>query len=273
MVASQSSYRHAQPSSDVGSSGPTSSVSSFQNTTGDLPSGSTETYAKDETPVQTSQQDRTKSEMFYPRPPKQLSKGFMAFAPYVRSEAMSSGVTPSNSQQLEDLMLKMDDQCEQLEIANKNVARLEKYKVVLLKQLKKERVEYDGLLNDERSAMADLVMEIKRMELEHKEQMEQEQQKCRAALEQTKALKEENETLKSEKEAALQRAAAVEKCPHLKEQRTRVRRLSEEHYDTTLQLDYALQSVLDKEEVKKEFKKKVRELKKEVEERKNSTWP
>ena len=43
--------------------------------------------------------------------------------------------------------------------------------------------------------------------------------------------------------------------------------------DTTLQLDYALQSVLDKEGVDKEFKKKVRELKKEVEERKNSTWP
>ena len=184
MVASQSSYRHAQPSSDVGSSGPTSSVSSFQNTTGDLPSGSTETHVKDEDSVQDSQQDRSKSEMFYPRPPKQLSKGFMAFTPYVRSEAMSSGVTPSNSQQLEDLMLKMDDQCEQLEIANKNVARLEKYKAALLKQRKKEREEYDGLLNDERSAMvADLVMEIKRMELEHKEQMEQEQQKCRAALE------------------------------------------------------------------------------------------
>ena len=86
-------------------------------------------------------------------------------------------------------------------------------------------------------------------------------------------MKEENETLKSEKEAALQRAAAVEKCPHLKEQRTRVRRLSEEHYDTTLQLDYAFQSVLDKEGVDEEFKKKVSELKKEVEERKNSTWP
>ena len=86
------------------------------------------------------------------------------------------------------------------------------------------------------------------------------EQQNKALKEENEGLKEENKMLESEKEAALQREkVAVEKCQELEERKTRVRKLSEEHYNTTQQLDHALQAVLDKEGV--EFK---RELKKEI---------
>ena len=54
----------------------------------------------------------------------------------------------------------------------------------------------------------------------------------------------------------------------------RVKRISHEMYDTTLQLDCVFQSVLKDETVQDwTFKEKVKELQEEVEQRKLSTWP
>ena len=273
VVAPQSSYRHAQPSSDVGSSGPTSSMSSFQNTTGDMPSGSTDTYARDETPVQDSEQDRNKSEMHCLSPPSQWSEGFIVYSKSVHSEAIEAGVSPSSSQQLKYLMQELKHKSSELEFATKHnnllesrICELERIRhSELEKNLFKSRVcdltkQQEKDREEQKSEIAEMLKRMEGMQLE-----------CRANTEQRKALKEENETLRKENETlkeAQQRAAAVEKCEEFEERKTLVRRLSEEHYGTTLQLDYALQSVLDKEEVDEEFKKKVRELKKEVEERK-----
>ena len=63
---------------------------------------------------------------------------------------------------------------------------------------------------------------------------------------------------------------AVKKC---KELEARVRKLSDIHYDTTLELDHAFEVILDSKEVSEEFKKEVSVLKVEVEKRKNATWP
>ena len=278
VVAPQSSYRRAQPSNDVGSSGPTSSVSSFQNTTGDLPSGSTDTYARDETPVQDSQQDRNKSEMHCLSPPSQWSEGFIVYSNSVHSEAIEAGVSPSSSRQLKDLMQELKHKSSELEFANKRISLLES-RICELERIGHSELELANKQIDLfKSRVCDLTKQQEKDREEHKSEiaemlkrMEGMQLECRANTEQRKALKEENETLRKEHETlkeAQQRAAAVEKCEEFEERKTLVRRLSEEHYDTTQQLDYALQSVLDKKGVDEEFKKKVRELKKEVEERK-----
>ena len=300
VVAPQSSYRHAQPSSDVGSSGPTSSMSSFQNTTGDMPSGSTDTYARDETPVQDSEQDRNKSEMHCPSPPSQWSEGFIVYSKSVHSEAIEAGVSPSSSRQLKYLMQELKHKSSELEFANKELEFATK-RISLLESrtCELERIGHSELelANKQRDLFKSRVCDLTKHQEKDREEHESEiaemlkriegmQLECRANTEQCKALKEENETLRKENETlrkenetlkkenettlkeAQQRAAAVEKCEEFEERKTRVRRLSEEYYDTMLQLDYALQSVLDKEGVDEEFKKKMRELKKEVEERK-----
>ena len=76
---------------------------------------------RDEAPVQNSQRDRTKSEMLRPSPPKPVSNDVVVFSHSVFSDAVSAGVTLSTCQHLEDLILKMENQREQIEIANEQL--------------------------------------------------------------------------------------------------------------------------------------------------------
>ena len=102
---------------------------------------------------------------------------------------------------------------------------------------------------------------MEKMQLEHREQIEHEQQRHRATKQSVEGRKrrfegrEQNVGVRK-RGCSAERESGSRKVPRVG---TRVRKLSEERYDATQQLDHALQAVLDKEGV--EFKKKVRELK------------
>ena len=217
----------------------------------DLSSTYSGTYVRDSPPVQDSQQNRAKSEMQLPTSPLPFTASFMQYSRSVSREAVSAGMTRSSSQQLQDLMLELTDQCHKLNIANARIARLENLNSVLTDQRTTNRKVHDQELDALRADMKQMKLEQDRRQA--------------AAVKQNKILKEEVERLKLEKEAVLQR----EKAKHLEEHSEltqHVRKLSEKHYDTVEQLDSALEAVLNDERVKEEFKKKVKELKKEVEE-------
>ena len=148
-------------------------------------------------------------------------------------------------------------------------------------QLRQEREESDGKHEQLKVTVSRLVADLEMMRLKCDTlQTENDQLRLRktAASEQNRELKEDLsekdvhiEKLKSENEKIAERErVAVKKC---KELEARVRKLSDIHYDTTLELDHAFQVILDSKEVSEEFKKEVSVLKVEVEKIKNATWP
>ena len=258
---------------------PKNSVASFQNPSGDLPQYYG-THVRGLTPVQDSQHDTSRSRIHLSRPPMPLSPTFLKYGQSMHEDALNGGVTPGSSRKLHDLVRDYRDQSEQLRIAKESIARSDKYSCDLKTQLAREREESDGAARQQESKVALLVSELEKMELENSRLKTNEhklKKGYRSTLEQNRQLKAdiaEKERIieEMEMERAQRERIAVENSTLLEEQ-DRVRKLCLKHYDATLELEYEFTVVLDDKKVKEEFKKKVRELKKEVEGRKNATWP
>ena len=240
-----------------------SPLSYFKDTAGDMSHETEPLIASSTLPVQDSQRDKIKSEMHLSRNPMSVSLTFAECSESIQYDALKSGMTPISSRKLKDLMHDFTDQSEQFEILKADRDRLQRKSCSLKKQLHEEREEYDGVLKHlEKTKIENGKLRAKNTELTNTH---------RATSEQNKIMKEELERMKSEREEILQREEeAVAKCELLEKQ---FREFSSKHYDTMLQLDYEFQAVLDDKRVAEGFKKKIKELKNEVERRKNATWP
>ncbi|CAI8024202.1 hypothetical protein GBAR_LOCUS14076 [Geodia barretti] len=195
--------------------------------------------------------------MHLTRPPMPLSPTFLEFSCSISDDGLKGGMTHERSRKLQDLMREYENQYDHLKNAKAEVARLERYSCCLKHQLKQEREESDGK-QKQNATVSQLVADLETMKL-----------KCDTR--QT-GLKVHIEKLESEKEEIAERErVAVKKCKLLEQEASRVRKLSDIHYGTTLELDHAFQVILDSKIVSEEFKKIVSVLKVEVEKRKDAT--
>ena len=171
---------------------------------------------------------------------------------------------------MQDVMRDYNDQCEPLKIAKAEITRLKNYGCTLKGQLQREREEHDGARERQEVKVSLLVEEIEKMMRKHNELMQTHKATLEKNQDLTKQLGEKEkqiEELESDKERF-----AVKKCKLL-EKEAQLRKLSDIHYNSTLELDHALQVVLESKKVSEDFKKKIKEVKVEIEMRKNATWP
>ena len=76
------------------------------------------------------------------------------------------------------------------------------------------------------------------------------------------------------KENTILRDTVEENEKEMKQMKQVWKELCDQIYDTTLQVDYKLQSLLENKSITEtSFKEKLIEMKTEIEERKNATWP
>ena len=238
------------------------------------------------TPVQDSEQDSTQSSS-RPSHPMSPSGNFYDYSQLIQADALRAGVSPDHSRKLADVMREYTNLWEEFENARihqeseqdyfrREKARLRRAYNEVDKARKCEREEFEKVLKEERQGRENdvrgLIHELEKLRLEKNEI----EQKGRATAEKNEALKEDLRQLEStmkemQNHEPIQKEAS-EKCKGLKN--VILKKLCTQMYDTTLHLDHELQSVLDNTAVHDEmFKERVRELKTEVEKRKNATWP
>ena len=247
-------------------------------------------------PVQDSEQGISEPPLHALKRPLSVSTNFHEQCKSISSDAQKAGVSPVRSRKMRDLMMKsncLEEEYENAKIHRANekqhyqreIARLENLKSKLQEEIELGREEADDYREEfktkevtrEREAyelrqqMEKLQLKNKRLEakLEKADTVEQEiQQKLNDAT------KSENAT--SEKCCSLQQELDSLKQKHdkLDKPTENEKRISNEMYDTTSELDCVFQLVLKDEKVHdKAFKAKVKTLQVETEQRKNCTWP
>ena len=258
-----SSSRYAYPSKGGSSlpqnvTVPTSSFSSLRSGNTPLEDGARLGSA----PVQDSQQHQAQHDFHRPRHIMSPSDNFRRCSESIRADALRAGVTPDRSRKLGDLTRKYNSLSQKYDnmktYYENEVGRLNREKDELETALDTEREECDTELEDTKEEMRSLIQEMERLWFENEEI----KQKERAT---------------GEKNAALA-AELKEKEEEIKTQREQMKRctckICLEMYDTTLELHHTLQTVLDDKAVHDEsFRERMKELKAEVEEKKNATWP
>ena len=232
--------------------------------------------------MQDSEQYGRQSHVHIPGRPNLLSENFLKQIPSISGDAIRAGVTPDRSRQMEDGMRKFKDLEDEFENAKLHHFSEREHYEREISRLKRARNRLEGVVQTERenfdTTVGFLLQKVNELQLQNEKLQHMEV----AVTEELKDTKLENVELKQKERAASEKCKALEqdieslkKCEtNLDKSFDRVKRISHEMYDTTLQLDCVFQSVLKDERVQdRTFKEKVKELQEEVEQRKLSTWP
>lgn len=238
--------------------------------------------ASDTTPVQDSEHDGRPSHVHIPGRPNLLSENFLKQIPSISGDAIRAGVTPDRSRQMEDAMRKFKDLEDEFENAKLHHFSEKEHYEREISRLKNAHSRLECVVQTERESFDTTVSFLLQKMNELRLQNERLQDMEVAVTEKLKDTQSENMELKQKERAASEKCKALEqdiellqKCgTNLDQSFDRVKRISQQIYDTTLQLDCVFQSVLKDEAVEDQtFKEKVKKLQEEVEQRKFSTWP